>query len=77
MYSTKDLNKLLGRSECRIRELAKEGKIPAQKVGSTWQFPREEIDKWFFEKKECIDNVNTLSVQPDQDEKGSSQPEEA
>ena len=50
-YSVQDLTKLLGRSRRRIQELAKDGKIPARKVGRVWEFPTEETDQWLLERK--------------------------
>jgi len=76
MYSTQDLSKLLGKSERRIQELAKEGKIPAQKVGMVWKFSREEMDRWLSGKKGCGDNVMTLSPHPDQDGQGFLKPQD-
>lgn len=54
MYSIQDLSKLIGKPERRIQKLAKEGKIPVQKVGMVWQFSKVEIDR-LFGKKECIE----------------------
>ena len=75
-YTVQGLSKLLGKSERRIQELANEGKIPAHKVGSHWEFPREKIEKWFSEKGRSTGNVMTSSLKTDQDGQGSSQPEE-
>jgi excisionase family DNA binding protein len=51
MYSTQELSELLGKSERSIQEYAKEGRIPAQRAGRSWCFPKEEIDRWLSEKK--------------------------
>lgn len=61
-YTVQSLSKLLGKSERRIQELAKEGKIPAQKVGMVWQFSKEEIDHWLSGKKESNDIIMTFVI---------------
>jgi excisionase family DNA binding protein len=33
-------------TEKTVRELAREGKIPAQKVGREWRFLKSALDKW-------------------------------
>jgi excisionase family DNA binding protein len=33
-------------SRSSLYTLAQEGKIPAQKVGRDWRFPREAIERW-------------------------------
>ena len=60
-YSVRDVGKLLGKSERRTQELAKEGKIPARKIGLHWIFNKEEIDRWLSEKGKCIDVVSTTN----------------
>jgi len=70
-YTVQSLSKLLQKSERRIQELAKEGKIPGQKVGMKWCFVREEIDRWLSEKKYHTDIVMTSLPQADQDRQGS------
>jgi len=64
-YTVQSLSKLLQKSERRIQELAKEGKIPAHKVGMKWSFLREEMDRWLSEKEHHIDVVMTSSPQGD------------
>ena len=65
------LAKLLGKSPRRIQELAKEGKIPARKVGPVWQFNKQEIDQWLSVKGipplQCGHNVD-ISTGPSQGE---------
>jgi len=36
----------------------------------------EKIDRWLSGKKECIDNVNTLSVQPNLSDEEPSKPQD-
>ena len=42
-----------------IYRLAKEGRIPASKVGHLWRFKRTEIDEWF--KNGHLNNNKTQS----------------
>ena len=42
-----------------IYRLAKEGKIPASKVGHLWRFKKTEIDEWF--KNGHLNNNKTQS----------------
>ena len=60
MHSDGDLAILLGKSERRIRERAKEGKIPGCKIGIEMVFQRE-IDRWLSERKE----TSVTTVQPE------------
>ena len=38
-----------------VYEWAKEGKIPAAKVGRLWRFDREEIEAWVKSRKPSMD----------------------
>ena len=40
------LAKYLDVSKSTLYKLAKEGKLPGQKVGKHWRFRQETIDKW-------------------------------
>ena len=51
-YSVEDVSGLLGKSKRRTQELAKEGKIPAHKVGPHWAFDKEEIALWLSKKEQ-------------------------
>ena len=46
MYTTQELSEILGKAERTIQDYAKEGRIPGQKVGRSWHFLKEEIDRW-------------------------------
>ncbi|MGO8988758.1 MAG: helix-turn-helix domain-containing protein [bacterium] len=78
-YSVKSMAELLGKSKRRIQELAKEGKIPARKVGPCWHFDKDKIDRWFSEKGlqgEIVDTTCTRSAEeggppPEQNSQGS------
>lgn len=37
-----------------VCRLAKEGKIPAKKVGSEWRFIKSVLDKWLIEELEYV-----------------------
>ncbi|MCP4145411.1 MAG: helix-turn-helix domain-containing protein [bacterium] len=37
-----------------VCRLAKEGKIPARKVGSEWRFMRSVLDKWLTREPEYV-----------------------
>ncbi|MBT3316953.1 helix-turn-helix domain-containing protein [bacterium] len=37
-----------------VCRLAKEGKIPARKVGSEWRFMRSVLDKWLTREPEFV-----------------------
>ncbi len=46
ILTIKEVAAYLKVTERTIYRLAAEKKIPAFKVGSTWRFPRSEIDQW-------------------------------
>lgn len=41
----------------QIQKLAREGRIPAHKVGRLWRFGEEELNRWFFEETSHLDDV--------------------
>ncbi len=45
ILTTKDLAKYLKLTEVTIYKYVKEGKIPAQRVGSRWRFDKDKIDE--------------------------------
>jgi excisionase family DNA binding protein len=51
-YSVQELTELLGKARRTIQDYAKKGRIPAQKAGKSWSFPKEEIDHWISKKKD-------------------------
>ncbi len=46
ILSAKELSNYLGLNEKLIYRLAREGRIPAARIGGKWLFPRRLIDKW-------------------------------
>ncbi len=50
IMNTKEAARFLGLNEKRIYQLAKEGKIPATRIGGKWIFPRALINQWIIEK---------------------------
>jgi excisionase family DNA binding protein len=51
-YSVRELGELLGKAKRTIQDYAKKGRIPARRIGKSWCFPKEEIDRWFSERKD-------------------------
>jgi excisionase family DNA binding protein len=62
-YSMESMMELLGRSQRRIQELAKQGRIPAHKAGPHWVFDKKDIEAWLSKKEAPIDVVSTSSIQ--------------
>ena len=44
--TTKQAAELLGYAQAYIRQLARQGDIPAYKVRGTWRFNTEELRRW-------------------------------
>jgi excisionase family DNA binding protein len=42
---------LLKISAFKVREYARQGKLPGRKVGKAWRFKRDDIYKWFNGKE--------------------------
>ncbi|OQA15137.1 MAG: Helix-turn-helix domain protein [bacterium ADurb.Bin363] len=55
-----DVARLLNLSEITVYRLAKEGKIPAKKVGRCWRFSKETIEKWFSHQATWEEEIETL-----------------
>lgn len=47
ILTTEEVAALLKISAYKVREYAREGKLPARKIGKAWRFKREDINKWF------------------------------
>jgi excisionase family DNA binding protein len=45
-----ELAAYLKRGRSTLYKMARQGGIPATKIGSTWRFDREAIDKWLREQ---------------------------
>ena len=52
IMTTKEVAKHLRLHEITICKHAKEGKIPAIRIGRVWRFDKEIIDKWIGEGQE-------------------------
>jgi putative molybdopterin biosynthesis protein len=50
IMDTKEVARYLGLNEKRIYQLAKQGEIPATRIGGKWVFPRALMDQWIFER---------------------------
>jgi excisionase family DNA binding protein len=44
-------------SVLQVQKLAREGRIPAHKVGRLWRFDQEELDRWFYGATSDLDEV--------------------
>ena len=45
-YLVEEVSQYLRIHPYTVRRLAREGKIPAFRVGGQWRFRKDEIDKW-------------------------------
>jgi len=59
ILTVKQLADYLQMDEHTIYRLAKNGKIPAMKIGAEWRFKKNLIDKWIEEKS--ISNIKKES----------------
>lgn len=46
IIDTRDCARMLGISEERVRELARDEKIPAAKLGGRWRYSRRQVIDW-------------------------------
>ena len=51
IMTVKDVASYLKLNERTVYRMATSAKIPALKVGTSWRFKREEIEKWIEEQK--------------------------
>lgn len=51
IMTVKDVASYLKLNERTIYRMATSAKIPAFKVGTSWRFKREDIEKWIEEQK--------------------------
>mgnify|MGYP001160749351 CR=1 FL=1 len=47
ILTAEEVAALLKISTYKVREYARQGKLPARKVGKAWRFKHEDINKWF------------------------------
>ena len=52
----------LGLHELTVRRLAREGAIPALKLGRQWRVKRDLLDKWI--ENRSMDNLGVLAEEP-------------
>lgn len=51
IMTVKDIASYLKLNERTVYRMATSAKIPAFKVGTSWRFKREDIEKWIEEQK--------------------------
>jgi len=54
-----ELAEYLKMGRTKLYCMAKEGDIPASKVGNQWRFDREEIDQWMKSQRPAADKEPT------------------
>jgi excisionase family DNA binding protein len=54
ILTTKELAKYLNIHPFTLHKLAREGKIPAFKIGTDWRFHKHYIDRWIKQKLSVI-----------------------
>ena len=65
----KELAKYLSVTERTIYNLLERGQLPGFKVGGTWRFKREDIDKWIEDNKKMNHKIKTKKRQKIQNRK--------
>lgn len=55
ILTLKEVAEYLKLAEKTAYRLAAEGKLPGFKVGGSWRFKREDIDRWIEEKKKDME----------------------
>ena len=65
----KELAKYLSVTERTIYNLLERGQLPGFKVGGTWRFKREDIDKWIEDNKKMNHKIKTKKRQNIQNRK--------
>jgi len=53
MMTIRELSMYLKIPEKTLYRLAAEGKVPGFKVGASWRFRKNEIDKWIEKQEKC------------------------
>ena len=56
MLNIRELADYLGFSEITVYRKAASGELPGLKIGRSWRFPRDEVERWVREKVETRDN---------------------
>jgi len=55
ILTLKEVAEYLKLAEKTAYRLAAEGKLPGFKVGGSWRFKRQDIDRWIEEKKKDME----------------------
>jgi excisionase family DNA binding protein len=51
IMTVKEVAKYLRMHEASVYRMCKKGLLPAYKIGKSWRFRKEEIEKWLAERK--------------------------
>jgi len=57
-----DVAAYLGLHELTVRRLAREGQLPALKLGRQWRVKRDLLEKWLEQRS--MDNLGELEAEP-------------
>jgi excisionase family DNA binding protein len=57
-----DVAAYLGLHELTVRRLAREGQLPALKLGRQWRVKRDLLEKWLEQRS--LDNLGKLEAEP-------------
>ena len=49
LMTVHEVSEYLKLAESTVYRLAREGRLPARKVGGVWRFSREVLEEWFFQ----------------------------
>lgn len=61
IMTVNELAKYLRLHEQTVYKMAKEGRVPAYKVGNRWRFKKDTIDSW-LRKQHQADLVETVAI---------------
>ena len=57
-----DVAAYLGLHELTVRRLAREGQLPALKLGRQWRVKRDLLEKWLEQRS--LDNLDEIEAEP-------------
>ena len=52
IMTVQEVSEYLKLADSTVYKLAREGKLPGQKIGGTWRFSRDRIDEWLAKPME-------------------------
>jgi len=61
ILTIKDVADYLKVTERTLYRLAQEGKVPAFKVGGSWRFRREDLDRWISDQTNAAEGPSDAS----------------